>query len=58
MKTMDDLEIWDEEFITHRATYNPRTRSMEGRVIVQARDAKGRLYVGDRVIRLRLRRQP
>jgi len=55
---VDDLEITDEEFITHQSTYNQRTRSMEGRVIVQARDVKGRRYVGERVIRLRLRRQP
>ena len=58
MKTMDDLEIMDEEFITHTTTYNPRACSIEGRVIVQARDVKGRRYVGERVIRLRLRRQP
>lgn len=51
------LKLVNEEIICHCEGTEPGERSVEARCIVTFRGPDGSIWIGERVIRLRLRRQ-
>ena len=56
---VDALKLMNEEFVAHSDTFKSNrdgSVSVEGRAIVQLKDADGQWYVGERVVRIRAKR--